>query len=135
MSLGKDPILLFDGVCHFCDQAVQFVIRHDKKETYKFAALQSTTGQELLKTFHLPTTTFNSLLVVKGTNYYTKSTAVLEICHTLGGAWKLLALFKIVPRPIRDLFYDVIAKNRYKWFGKNDQCMIPGPDVRKRFLP
>lgn len=135
MNLVPHPILLFDGVCNFCDQTVHFIICYDKKEIFKFAALQSNTGQELLKSFHLPTADFNSLVVVKGHRYYTKSTAALEICYSLGGAWKLLFIFKLIPRPIRDYVYDIIAKNRYKWFGKHDHCMIPKPEVRKRFLP
>ncbi|WP_121663274.1 thiol-disulfide oxidoreductase DCC family protein [Metabacillus litoralis] len=135
MNANNQPVLLFDGVCHFCDQAVQFIIRYDKKATFQFAALQSNTGQELLKKFQLPTTNFNSLVVIKGSSYYTKSSAVLEICKLLGGTWQLLYLFKIVPRPIRDQIYNFIARNRYKWFGKKDQCTIPKPEDRKRFLP
>jgi predicted DCC family thiol-disulfide oxidoreductase YuxK len=134
MKTSADPILLFDGVCHFCNQSVQFVICHDKQGKYKFAALQSSIGQELLKKYNLPTNDFSSFVLVKGNSCYTKSAAVLQVCLGLGGLWRILYLFIVTPKPLRDGIYNFVAKNRYKWFGKNKQCMIPTPEVRKRFL-
>ena len=129
------PILLFDGVCQFCDRSVQFIIRHDQKGFIKFAALQSNKGQDLLRKHQLSTTDLNSVILIHGNQHFSKSTAVMEICRKLGGKWKLLAvLLKLTPKPLRDTIYDFIAKNRYKWFGQKDQCMIPSKEVRNRFL-
>lgn len=129
------PILLFDGVCHFCDQSVQFIIRHDKKGIIKFAALQSDKGQELLRKHELSTTDLNSLVFIQGQRFFTKSAAVMQICRLLGGKWKILAsILKLAPRPLRDTVYDYVAKNRYKWFGQREQCMLPSKEVRRRFL-
>lgn len=134
MNTSNRPILLFDGICNFCDQSVQFVIRHDKLNTFKFAALQSKVGQELLKKYNLPTENFDSFVFISNDRCYQKSTAALHVCRGLGGIWRILYLLIVIPRPLRDRFYNLVAKNRYKWFGKKDQCMIPSPEVRKRFL-
>ncbi len=135
MDNYKHPILLFDGVCHFCDGAVQFLIRHDKKGVIKFAPLQSTTGQKLLRDLQLSTIDFDSLVFISTDRYYTKSTAVLKIGYHLGGKWRLLStILTCIPRPLCDIIYRNVAKNRYKWFGQKDQCMIPSPEIRKRFL-
>ncbi|MBZ5752659.1 MULTISPECIES: thiol-disulfide oxidoreductase DCC family protein [Metabacillus] len=134
MNTSNRPILLFDGICNFCDQSVQFVIRHDKLNTFKFAALQSNVGQELLKKYNLPTENFDSFVFISNDRCYQKSTAALHVCRGLGGIWRILYLLIVIPRPLRDRFYNLVAKNRYKWFGKKDQCMIPSPEVRKRFL-
>jgi predicted DCC family thiol-disulfide oxidoreductase YuxK len=127
-------IVLFDGVCNLCNGVVQFLIRHDKKEKLLFASLQSHKGQELLQYFNLPTESFNSFLFVKGENYYMQSDAALALCKELGGWFNLLLILHVVPRFIRNAIYSWIAKNRYKWFGKKDQCMIPTPQLKKRFL-
>lgn len=129
-----ERIILFDGVCNFCDGAVQFIIKRDPKAHFSFASLQSKPGQNLLIKWGLPTDTFNSMVYVKGTRVYTKSTAALKIVRELKGYWPLLYALILIPKPVRDIAYDLIAKNRYKWFGKKDACMVPTPDVRKRFL-
>ena len=134
MNTSNEPILLFDGICHFCDHSVQFVIRHDKLNTFKFAALQSNVGQELLKKYNLPTENFDSFVFISNNKCYQKSTAALQVCRSLGGIWKILYLLIVIPRPLRDGLYNLVAKNRYNWFGKKDQCMVPPPEVRKRFL-
>jgi predicted DCC family thiol-disulfide oxidoreductase YuxK len=134
MKTATDQILLFDGVCQFCNDTVQFIIRHDKREIFKFAALQSAIGQELLQEHSLPTNDFDSVVLIKNNSYYTKSAAELHIFLGLGGWWRMLYLFIIIPKPIRDGIYNLFAKNRYKWFGKKDHCMIPSPEIRKRFL-
>ncbi|MFC3882200.1 thiol-disulfide oxidoreductase DCC family protein [Bacillus songklensis] len=127
-------IVLFDGVCNFCDGAVQFIIKRDPEGILSFASLQSEPGQDLLTKLHLSADTFNSMVYVEGTRFYTKSTAALKIARQLSGLWPLLYGFILVPKPMRDAVYDLIAKNRYKWFGQKEECMIPGPDIRKRFL-
>jgi predicted DCC family thiol-disulfide oxidoreductase YuxK len=127
-------IVLFDGVCNFCNGAVQFIIKRDPKGVFSFASLQSEPGQKQLKNLHLPTDTFNSMVYIEGARFYTKSTAALKIVRQLNGLWPLLYALILVPKPLRDAGYGLISKNRYKWFGQKDECMIPDPDIRKRFL-
>ena len=127
-------ILLFDGVCNLCNSSVQFIIKRDNKKIFSFASLQSDTGQKLLKDFNLTGTGIYSIVYINDDKCYIKSTAVLHILKGLGGFWKLLFVFIIIPRFIRDFYYDLNAKSRYKLFGKRDSCMIPTPDIRSRFL-
>ncbi|WP_066051204.1 thiol-disulfide oxidoreductase DCC family protein [Robertmurraya korlensis] len=126
-------IVLFDGECNFCDRSVQFIIKRDKEAVFKFTSLQSDIGQEITRKHQVPGD-IDSIIVVKDDKYYIKSAAALQICKHLSGGWKLLFVLSIIPKPIRDNFYDILAKNRYKWFGKNDRCMIPSPEIRNRFL-
>lgn len=134
MDKSTHPVLLFDGVCHFCDSAVQFVLKMDKKEEFLFAPLQSEHGQQLLKEAGLPPDYCDSLVLAENGRYYAKSDGVLRIAKRLPGMWKLLYAYKIIPRPLRDAVYDIVAQNRYKWFGKKESCRIPLPHERKRFL-
>jgi predicted DCC family thiol-disulfide oxidoreductase YuxK len=127
-------ISLFDGVCNLCNSSVQFIIKRDRKNRFLFASLQGHTGQEYLRRFNLPADTFNSFLLVEDNHYYTRSTSALRIARSLSGGWPLLYAFIIVPRFIRDAVYNLIAKNRYKWFGKQEACWIPTPDLKKKFL-
>ncbi|MBC5636855.1 MULTISPECIES: thiol-disulfide oxidoreductase DCC family protein [Ornithinibacillus] len=126
-------IILFDGVCNFCNSSVQFIIKRDTKGRYKFTSLQSPIGQQLLKENEIPDE-LDSFIYLEGNTVYYKSTAALKVCKGLKGPWKFMYAFIVVPRPIRDLVYGVIAKNRYKWFGKREKCMIPTPEQRERFL-
>lgn len=128
-----NSIILFDGECNFCDHSVQFIIKRDKQALFKFASIQSDAGQEILKSHHVPLHTDSVILVEKG-KYYDQSSAALKICKHLKGAWKLFYFFILVQKPLRDFVYKIIAKNRYKWFGKKDACMLPSPEIRKRFL-
>ncbi|MDQ0229792.1 thiol-disulfide oxidoreductase DCC family protein [Metabacillus malikii] len=134
MNRDNNPVVLFDGICNFCNEAVQFVIRHDKKEQVLFAALQSDSGQQLLNDYHLPTTDFDSFIFIYDGKVYKKSSAAIKLCTYFGGYWKIAKLFFIIPSRLRDMIYDIIAKNRYKWFGIKQQCMLPSASVRKRFL-
>ncbi|WP_102262443.1 thiol-disulfide oxidoreductase DCC family protein [Mesobacillus jeotgali] len=127
------PVILFDGVCNFCDASVQFILNRDPNETFHFASLQSEAGQELLKKYQVRDDV-DSMILIENDKVYYKSAAALRISRHLRGAWKLLYLFMIVPAPIRNVVYDLIARNRYKWFGQKESCMLPPPDVRKRFL-
>lgn len=126
-------IILFDGECNFCDRSVEFIIKRDKKAVYKFTSIQSDTGQFIVEKFAVPSD-IDSMILVKNETCYYKSSAALRICKNLKGAWKLLYFCLLVPKPIRDHFYDVISKNRYKWFGKKDSCTLPSPEIRNRFL-
>ncbi len=130
----KKPIILFDGVCNLCNTAVQFIIRHDPDEKFLFASLQSESGQQILKQFGLPNVDFNSFVLVQDDKIFNKSTGALKVAKQIKGGWKLLYIFIIVPRFIRDGVYSWIAKNRYKWFGQQQQCMIPTPQLKARFL-
>ncbi|MCK6259153.1 thiol-disulfide oxidoreductase DCC family protein [Fictibacillus sp. KIGAM418] len=127
-------ILLFDGVCNFCNGIVNFLIRQDKKGRISFGSLQSDAGQELLREFLLPVHDFESLVYIKNGRIYQRSTAALEIARDLGGLWSVAYILVVIPKPLRDGLYSWIAKNRYRWFGKKDHCMIPTPDIRKRFI-
>ena len=133
MDIQK-PIILFDGVCNLCNNSVQFVIRHDKTSRFSFAALQSKTGQILLQRFNLPQQGFDSFVLIQNDKVFLKSTAALTVAKQLDGPVKLLYSFIIVPAFIRNAIYNFIAKNRYKWFGKKDYCMIPTPALKARFL-
>ncbi len=128
------PIVLFDGVCNFCNGAVNFIMRQDNKNIFRFAALQSDAGQRLLKTNNIPANGFNSFILIDNGKVYKSSTAGLRLYNKLPWYWKWTQIFWIVPKFIRDGVYNVIAKNRYKWFGKKEECMIPNEDVKNRFI-
>ena len=128
------PIILFDGICNLCNNAVQFVLKHDKKKLFRFASLQSDFGKSILIKYALPTDNFNSFVLILNGKAYTKSTAALSVAKMLSGPIKLLYGFIVVPAFIRNGVYNVIANNRYKWFGKKESCMLPSPDVAARFL-
>jgi len=130
------PILLFDGVCNLCNAVTQFVIRHDPAPgRFRFAALQSDSGQRLLREHGLPTDDINTFIMLERGRAHVRSTAGLHVLRVLGFPWSLLYAFIIVPRPLRDVVYRFIARNRYRWFGKRDACMMPTPEIQARFLP
>ena len=128
------PIILFDGVCNLCNGAVQFIIERDKKQHFRFASLQSKIGQEYQQKAGLAIDKIDTILLVENGKIYQKSTAALRIARHLDGLWSVLYVFIIVPPFIRNAVYDFIAKNRYKWFGKQDSCWMPTPDLKKLFL-
>lgn len=130
---GK-KIILFDGVCNLCDAVINKVIKADKKNHFVFASLQSETGQKIIQHIGLDQSTDSVVLYIPGYAYYVKSDAALEIAKLLGGKYSLLSLSKIFPKALRDKGYDYIAKNRYKWYGKKDQCMIPTPEIKAKFI-
>lgn len=134
MENGK-KIILFDGVCNLCNGSVQFVIKRDKKDRFRYAALQSEVGQQLVQERHIDTKEVDSIILIEpGVAYFTKSDAALEIAKDLGGVWRLMALFHWFPRSIRNFVYDFVARNRYKWFGKKEACMVPTPELQAKFL-
>lgn len=130
----KSNMVLFDGVCNLCSGAVQFIIKRDKKRIFKFASLQSSYGQEQLDRFKIDKKLLHSIILVRDNQFFQKSDAALEIARQLSGIWPVLSVFKILPRFFRDGLYDLIARNRYRLFGKKDACWIPTPELRERFL-
>lgn len=127
-------IVLFDGVCNFCNGSVNFVIERDAENYFKFAPLQSETGQQLLEKFGIDKTETDSVILIENERAFTHSTAALKIAGRLPGIWSWLYAFIVVPKPVRDFFYKLFAKNRYRLFGKQDACMMPTPEIRERFL-
>ncbi|TAF66912.1 MAG: thiol-disulfide oxidoreductase DCC family protein [Cytophagales bacterium] len=131
----KQFIVLFDGVCNLCQGSVQFIIKRDKTSQFQFASLQSAHGQALLAKFSLPTKELQSIVLVEGEKCYTHSTAALRIAQQLSGIWKIIGYAGfIVPKPLRDVLYNFIARNRYHWFGKKESCWLPTPELKARFL-
>ncbi len=132
--MKEKNILLFDGVCNLCNGTVNWLIDHDPEGKLYFCSLQSEKGQAILEQFGLEKKDFQSVIFLKNNTLYQKSDAALEVLKTLGGFWKILYFFKIVPLPIRNYFYDLIARNRYTWFGKSEACRILSPELKKRFI-
>jgi predicted DCC family thiol-disulfide oxidoreductase YuxK len=135
-NLPKDKkIILFDGLCNLCNSAVVFVIKQDQKDLFRFVQLQSELGQEILKHIGINTKNIDSIILYEpGLAYYYKSSAALEIAKNLGGFLHLGTVFRLIPTSIRNKLYDYIARNRYKWFGKKESCMIPTAELKAKFL-
>ncbi len=132
--MQQQPLILFDGICNFCNNAVNFVIKRDKTALIQFAPLQSDKATLYLQQFNLPIDQNNTFVFIEATKAYTQSTAVLKVCRHLKGLWPICYVFIIVPKFIRDGVYNWVAKNRYKWFGQREECMLPTPEISKRFL-
>ena len=135
-NLPKDKkIILFDGVCNLCDATVQFIIKRDKKDIFRFVPIQSDLGQQIIQHIGIDTSKTDSIILYKpGSAYYYKAEAALKIATALGGIFKLMRVFNILPNRLSNLVYDYVATNRYKWYGKKDECMIPTPQMRAKFL-
>jgi predicted DCC family thiol-disulfide oxidoreductase YuxK len=132
---GGKPVLFFDGTCNLCNGAVQFIIRRDKKRIFLFSPLQSTSGKEAANHLSGPLPAApGSLILFYNGHYYIRSAAALHIMRLLGGLWALLYVGMIVPRFLRDAAYNLVSRNRYKWFGRKNECMIPTPEIMDRFL-
>ncbi|ALM07004.1 thiol-disulfide oxidoreductase [Sediminicola sp. YIK13] len=128
-------IILFDGVCNLCNGAIQFIIKRDKKDNFRYAPLQSAIGRKFLQERNIDTSEIDSIILIEpGVAYYTKATAALKIGQNFGGVWTLVQIFEWIPESISNFVYDIIAKNRYKWFGKKEACMIPTPELKAKFL-
>lgn len=130
----KHPVLLFDGVCNLCNDSVQLVINNDTKNIFLFAPLQKPEVIAYLEKQSIDFNNIDSIILITSKKIYTKSSAALTVAKHLKGLYPLLYIFYIIPKPIRDLVYDFIAKNRYKWYGKKDNCMIPTPALKNKFL-
>lgn len=128
-------IILFDGVCNLCDASVQYIIRKDSKDQFRFVALQSDLGKQIIVYLGLKPATLDSIVLYEpGVAYFYKSDAILEIASALGGFLSLLSVTKGIPVSIRNSIYDYVAKNRYKWYGKKQSCMMPTPAISSKFL-
>jgi predicted DCC family thiol-disulfide oxidoreductase YuxK len=134
MNQEDKLIVLFDGVCNLCNSAVQFIIKHDHKKKFKFASLQSEIGQQFSRSLNLPVGNFGTFILIKNNKPHLRSSGALLVLKELGGIYILPYALIIIPRSIRDFFYNVIARNRYKWFGKRNSCMVPSPELSSRFL-
>lgn len=126
-------IILFDGTCLFCQGSVQFIIKRDPHGYFKFGSLQSETGKKIINKYSV-NPNLDSLLLIKNDQVYMKSSAALEICKHLKGGYRILAILKLIPVPVRDALYDWFAKRRYQWFGKTESCMMPSPEIKSRFI-
>lgn len=127
------PVVLFDGVCKLCNGSVNFILRSDRKGRLKLAPLQSEYGRAILKKHGKYSDPLDSMMLLEGERLTVKSTAVICISKYLGGAWPLCMIFLTIPRFARDFIYDIVAKNRYRWFGKYDTCRLPDPEFEGRF--
>ena len=136
IQLPKEKkIILFDGVCNLCDKSVQFIIKYDKKDNFRFVAIQSTLGQEIINYIKIDTTKIDSIILYEPSiAYYYKAEAALRIAKQLGGFISIVSIFLLLPNSFLNLFYDFIARNRYKWYGKKESCLLPTPELKSKFL-
>lgn len=132
--IKPDRIILFDGVCNLCNSSVQFIIRRDPTSKYSFAALQSAFGISQMQKYNLAPGMLNSVVLIEDGQLYQRSTAALKIARNLSGLWPAMYVFIMVPPFIRNAVYDLIARNRYRLFGRREECMIPTPELRSRFI-
>lgn len=133
-DLKEKGIVLFDGMCNFCNSSVNFIIRKDDADYFRFLPLQSERGKTLVSKFNLDPENLHTIILLEGGRIYTRSTAALRIARKLKGGWKLFYAFVVIPAFLRDIMYNLIAKYRYKWWGKRESCMVPSADVKKKFL-
>lgn len=128
-------IILFDGVCNLCNASVQFVIKHDKKDLFRFVALQSDLGQQIITHITIDTQNIDSIILYEpGIAYYYQSDAVLEIAKSLGGIFYFAGIFNLFPTALRNTLYNYVARNRYRWYGKRESCLLPTPELKAKFL-
>ncbi len=130
----SNPIVLFDGVCNLCSTSVQFLLAFNKKENLHFASLQSNFAKELLLDQNIPNSELNTIIFIENKQVYTKSTAAFEITKHLTYPWRAMYYFKYIPKSITDWIYNLISKNRYNWFGKKNNCLLPKPEWKHRFF-
>ncbi len=134
-DLKGKKIILFDGVCNLCNNAINFVIDKDKKDVFRFAPLQSEIGKKLMEERGIDPTQIDSIILIDpGNAYYLKSTAAIQIAKELSGFYSVLGVFLYLPEALRDAVYDLVARKRYKWYGKRENCRIPTPELQKKFL-
>jgi predicted DCC family thiol-disulfide oxidoreductase YuxK len=127
-------LVLFDGVCNLCNAVVRFILRHDRRKVFSFAPLQSELGRRIFRAHGLDSDAAETFLVVSAGRVLQRSDAALEVARHLGGPWRLCGAFRIIPRGGRDWLYSLLARHRYRLFGRRETCMIPTPEVRPRFL-
>lgn len=129
-----NDVILFDGLCNLCNNSVQFVIRRDPGRRFRFASLQSEFGKRFLSTHHLPENDYNSFILFENGSVFTRSTAALRVMKKLNGGWPVLYALIVIPRFLRDGIYHVVARNRYRWFGKRHACWVPTPELNDLFF-
>ena len=132
--MSDHTIILFDGVCNLCTWSVQFILQRDPHGFFKFASMQSEMGQKLMGEYGVPSEAMDTFVVIDGCKYLIRSDAAIEVAKHLAGYWSLLRMLSVIPKPIRDWSYVIIANNRYRWFGKQETCMLPSPEIMERFL-
>jgi len=129
-----DKLVLFDGVCNLCTHSVRFILEHEKGPLFRFATVQSPVGSRLMRELGLNPDDAETFVLIADGRAYLRSDAAIRIARDLRGAWRWLGVVKIVPRPLRDWIYDLVARNRYRWFGRTDECMVPTAEIRARFI-
>lgn len=134
MDAPPHPIVLFDGVCNLCNGSVQLIIRHDPHGRFRFASLQSPVGERLLAEMGVDRQAMDSMVLIENGRWFRESDAALGIARGLGGLWRMFGVLRLLPRPLRDRAYRLLARNRYRWFGKSETCWLPAPELRERFL-
>jgi len=137
VKLDRAPhaVVLFDGVCNVCNDSVKFILARDPAGYFRFASLQSDVAKQLLTPFGLADMPIETMAVIEAGRVHLRSSAVLRVAQRLGGGWWVLGMLgKLVPRPVRDVLYAFLVKNRYRWFGQSEQCLVPTPALRERFL-
>jgi predicted DCC family thiol-disulfide oxidoreductase YuxK len=127
-------VVIFDGVCNLCVRSVKFIINHEADQLLRFTPLQSPAGARLLREYGFDPEDAKSFVLVADGKPYVKSDAAIRVARHLRGGWRLIGAIKIIPRPIRNWTYDVIARNRYRWFGRSEGCMVPTPELLSRFV-
>lgn len=130
----KKAIILFDGFCNLCNASVNFIIRRDRKDLFRFSTFQNDTGRAIAKKLGIENLVSDTLILYQHGKVHTQSTAALTIARKLNGLWPLLYAFIIVPPPLRNAIYNIISRNRYKWFGRRESCMIPSKGMLKKFI-
>jgi predicted DCC family thiol-disulfide oxidoreductase YuxK len=133
-SATASPVLLFDGMCNLCTGAVGFVLAHEAEATLRFAPIQSPAGARLMRDFGFDPADAKTFVLIADRRIYVRSDAAVRLARYLRGMWKLLGLIRVVPRPVRDFVYDLVARNRYRWFGRRDACMVPTRELKARFV-
>lgn len=133
-NIPYQPLLLFDGICNLCNTSINYIIKRDKRQLFKFASLQSDAAKQVLLQFNEKKYSIDSIILIYNNSIYYKSSAILKLLSIMGGIYSVSAIGYIIPKKLRDKLYDYIAKNRYKWFGKRESCMLPTTDLEQRFI-
>ena len=134
MEKTDQPIIIFDGVCNLCEYSIQFIVNHDRQARFKFVSAQSERGKVFQRIYGVDTLQDGTVILLKGDQVYVKSDAAVEIAKDLDGLWRFLSVFKFILKPARNFIYSIISKNRYRWFGKKNECLLPDNNIKERFL-
>ncbi len=134
MEKTDQPIIIFDGVCNLCEYSVRFIVKHDRQAKFKFISAQSERGKVFQRLYGVDTLQHGTVILLKNDQVFVKSDAAVEIAKDLDGPWRFLHIFKYIPKPGRDFVYSIISKNRYRWFGKKNECLLPDNNIKDRFL-